>query len=127
MLGLDLPLHRVQGADEGQRLAGLGRIAGLALDELPPHMGPAPQMTFVAMNRVVACVAIGLQEATVAVEEPGRVFFTATGGQVEDGVRLAGIARVKPGIGGALGRSRVTGLSSAWITNDCFTRCTISG
>ena len=58
-------------------------------------------MTLVLMNRVVARVAIGLDEALVAREQLGRMLFAATRSQVEDRVRELHIAEDKPGVGGA--------------------------
>lgn len=71
-------------------------------------VGPAAEVPDAgAVDRVVAAVAVGVDEAGVALQERGRILIAATGGEVEECVGMGRVAEVEPGIRGAVGLQKL--------------------
>jgi serine/threonine protein kinase len=105
-VGADPVLHfgrgfdRVQAADAGQRLVGADRVALPGFKIVPSDMSPAAHMGGAGgIERVVAGVAVGLDEAPISSQEPRRELLPPAVGQVEHRVRVRRVANIDPGVG----------------------------
>src|SRR5262245_29004667 len=101
-LRFGLGLDGIQQANASQRLMRPGWVALLRLEKTATGVCPTAYMgCSCRVERVVARVGIGVNEAAVAGQELLGELLLAAGAEVEDCVRVALVADIDPGIGRA--------------------------